>query len=78
LLEVQRSLTKPLVLSPRGYSKHVWDTREYMTERSFQTYTVPVVKALAIAQRIWKRYGDTLRDAGHGEAVASNGWTHGE
>jgi 3-hydroxypropionyl-CoA synthetase (ADP-forming) len=73
LLEVQRELTKPLILSPRGYSKHVWDTREYLTERSFQTYTVPVVKGLAIAQRIWQRYGDTLRDAGGGEAVASNG-----
>lgn len=62
LLEVQRNLTKPLVLSPRGYSRHVWDTRTYLTERSFQTYTVPVVKALAFAQRIWRRYGDTLRN----------------
>jgi 3-hydroxypropionyl-CoA synthetase (ADP-forming) len=75
LLEVQRELTKPLILSPRGYSKHVWDTREYLTERSFQTYTVPVVKALAIAEGIWRRYSDTLR-AGSGEAVASDGRAH--
>ncbi len=58
LLDIHGELRKPVILSPRGYSRHVWNTRAFLTANDFQTYTVPMVKPLSIALDIWKRYGD--------------------
>jgi len=60
LVEVQGEFKKPLILSPRGFSQHVWDTREYLSKHSFPTYTVPMLKPLSIALKIWKRYGRVM------------------
>jgi len=57
LVEIQDKFTKPLILSPRGFAAHVWNTRAYLTAHDFQTYTVPMIKPLSIALEIWKRYG---------------------
>ncbi len=61
LVELQQELKKPLILSPRGFSRHVWETRAYLASKNFQTYTVPMLKPLSIALKIWKRYGDVSR-----------------
>lgn len=58
LVDLQEELTKPLIVSPRGFSRYVLRTREYLYEKDFQSYTVPMIKPLAIATRIWKRYTD--------------------
>ncbi|MBD3161996.1 MAG: CoA-binding protein [Candidatus Eisenbacteria bacterium] len=58
LVEIQDQFRKPLILSPRGFSRHVWDTRGYLREHDFPTYTVPMIKPLSIALEIWNRYGD--------------------
>jgi acyl-CoA synthetase (NDP forming) len=58
LIEIHGEFKKPLILSPRGFAQHVWNTRAYLTAHNFQTYTVPMVKPLSIALDIWKRYGE--------------------
>ncbi|MBU1949609.1 MAG: acetate--CoA ligase family protein, partial [Candidatus Eisenbacteria bacterium] len=57
LVEIQSEFKKPLILSPRGFSQHVWNTRTYLSDHNFPTYTVPMIKPLAIALDIWNRYG---------------------
>lgn len=56
LAELKRSLHKPLVISPRGMSPHLQRTRRYLSERGVNTYTVPMIRPLAIALDIWRRY----------------------
>ncbi len=56
LVDLNLEITKPLIISPRGFSKHVLRSREYLYSKDFQTYTVPMVKPLAIATKIWQRY----------------------
>jgi 3-hydroxypropionyl-CoA synthetase (ADP-forming) len=57
LVELQREMVKPLIISPRGYSPYVQQTTEYLARNGVHTYTVPMVRPLAIALDIWKRYG---------------------
>ncbi len=57
LVEIEQEMTKPLIISPRGYSPYVFRMREYMTAHDVHTYTVPTIKPLSIAIDIWKRYG---------------------
>ena len=57
LLDLNREIKKPLIVSPRGFAQHVQRSREYLYSRNFQTYTVPMVKPMAIAADIWQRYG---------------------
>jgi acyl-CoA synthetase (NDP forming) len=56
LLELRDEMTKPLIISPRGFSEYVAHTRKYLTENGVPTYTVPLVKSLAVALEVWKRY----------------------
>jgi 3-hydroxypropionyl-CoA synthetase (ADP-forming) len=56
LTEMKPHFRKPVIISPRGFSTHVNRSREYLSERGFQTYTVPMIKPLATALEIWKRY----------------------
>ncbi len=56
LVELKSELHKPLILSPRGFSNYVQQTRQYMTANDVHTYTVPMVTPLRIALDIWKRY----------------------
>lgn len=58
LVELVRELHKPLIISPRGYSPFLTETRDYMTRNDLQTYTVPAIKPLRIAMDIWKKYPD--------------------
>jgi 3-hydroxypropionyl-CoA synthetase (ADP-forming) len=57
LVDLNQEFKKPLIVSPRGFSRHVQRSREYLYSKNFQTYTVPMVKPMAIAADIWKRYG---------------------
>jgi len=56
LVELNRELSKPLILSPRGFSSHVLRSRVYLYSKNFHTYTVPMILPLAIATDIWERY----------------------
>jgi acyl-CoA synthetase (NDP forming) len=56
LAELMPEMRKPLIISPRGYSHYVQSTTEYLAQHNVRTYTVPMVKPLAIALDIWKRY----------------------
>ena len=56
LVELRKETTKPLIISPRGFSDYVFRTREYMTRNDVHTYTVPMIRPLRIALDIWKRY----------------------
>jgi len=56
LVELVAEMRKPLILSPRGYSHFVQNTTEYLAQHDVHTYTVPMIKPLAIALDIWKRY----------------------
>ncbi len=56
LVELQKEATKPLIISPRGFSDYVFRTRDYMTQHDVHTYTVPMIRPLALALDIWKRY----------------------
>ncbi len=58
LIEIHSEFKKPLILSPRGFSQHVWNTRAYLAAHDFPTYTVPMMKPLSIALEVWKKYGD--------------------
>lgn len=57
LVELKGELTKPLIISPRGFSGYVNRCRDYMAEKKLHTYTVPMMKPLSIAIKIWKKYG---------------------
>ncbi|MBD3335417.1 MAG: CoA-binding protein [Candidatus Eisenbacteria bacterium] len=57
LVEIKEEFKKPLILSPRGFSRHVWNTRAYLRQHDFPTYTVPMIKPLSISLEVWKRYG---------------------
>lgn len=57
LVDLNQELKKPLIVSPRGFSSHVLRAREYLYSKQFQTYTLPMIKPMAIAADIWKRYG---------------------
>jgi acyl-CoA synthetase (NDP forming) len=56
LVDLTREMRKPLILSLRGYSHFVQASGEYLAQHDVRTYTVPMVKPLAIALDIWKRY----------------------
>lgn len=56
LVELMREMRKPLIISPRGYSHYVQGTTEYLAQHDVRTYTVPMIKPLAITLDIWKRY----------------------
>ncbi len=56
LIELKQELTKPLIISPRGFSAYVDRCRSYMSEKKLHTYTVPMMKPLRIALNIWKKY----------------------
>jgi len=56
LVELKQEMTKPLIISPRGYSPYVFRMRHYMTAHDVHTYTVPTITPLSIALEIWKRY----------------------
>ena len=60
LVELKAELTKPLIISPRGFSPYVDRCRTYMAEKKLHTYTVPMMKPLSIAISIWKRYGQSF------------------
>lgn len=57
LVELKAELTKPLIISPRGFSPYVDRCRTYMADKKLHTYTVPMMKPLSIAISIWKKYG---------------------
>lgn len=57
LTEMKGEFRKPVIVSPRGYSQHVWRSRQDLNRRRFQTYTVPMMKPLGVALDIWQRYG---------------------
>lgn len=56
LVELKQELTKPLIISPRGFSEYVDRCRTFMADRKLHTYTVPMIKPLCIALDIWKKY----------------------
>ena len=57
LVYLKKSMTKPMLVSPRGFSEHVFNTRRYLNEKNFHTYTIPMIKPMSIAFEIWKQYG---------------------
>lgn len=57
LAEQHKVMTKPLVMSLRGFSPYVFRTLEYMIRNGAHCYTVPMVRPLAVAVDIWLRYG---------------------
>jgi len=57
LVDLSRELTKPLIVSPRGFSEYVGRCRAYLYSKKFHTYTVPMVKPLHLAVRVWQTYG---------------------
>ncbi len=60
LVELKEELTKPLIISPRGFSEYVDRCRAYMADKKLHTYTVPMMKPLSIAIEIWKKYGHSF------------------
>jgi 3-hydroxypropionyl-CoA synthetase (ADP-forming) len=56
LVELSLEMTKPLIISPRGFSRHVMLNREFLTQNNVRTYTVPMTRPLSIVLDIWKRY----------------------
>ncbi|TKB25252.1 CoA-binding protein [Desulfopila sp. IMCC35006] len=62
LVELKEELTKPLIISPRGFSEYVDRCRKYMADKKLHTYTVPMMKPLSIAIKIWKKYGHSFLD----------------
>ena len=56
LVELKQELSKPLIISPRGFSEYVAQCRSFMADRKLHTYTVPMIKPLSIALDIWKDY----------------------
>jgi len=62
LVELKEELSKPLIISPRGFSSYVGRCRAYMAGRKLHTYTVPMMKPLSIAIDIWQRYNRSFLD----------------
>lgn len=62
LVELKEELSKPLIISPRGFSSYVGRCRAYMAGRKLHTYTVPMMKPLSIAIDIWQRYHRSFLD----------------
>jgi 3-hydroxypropionyl-CoA synthetase (ADP-forming) len=60
LVELKDELTKPLIISPRGFSDYVERCRAYMSAKKLHTYTVPMMKPLSIAIAIWEKYGHSF------------------
>jgi len=56
LVDLKRKLTKPLIVSLRGFSEYVARCRQYLYARKFHTYTVPMIKPLTLAVRVWEDY----------------------
>ncbi|MCG8683231.1 MAG: acetate--CoA ligase family protein [Desulfobacterales bacterium] len=56
LLELKQEMSKPLIISPRGFSDYVNRCRTYMADKKLHTYTVPMMKPLRIALNIWSKY----------------------
>lgn len=56
LVDLKKGMSKPLILSPRGFSPFVTRYREYLNARKFHTYTVPMIKPMSLALRIWEDY----------------------
>ena len=56
LVDLKKRMSKPLILSPRGFSPFVTRYREYLNARKFNTYTVPMIKPMSLALRIWEEY----------------------
>ncbi|MFC2155255.1 acetate--CoA ligase family protein [Acidobacteriota bacterium] len=57
LVELKGELSKPLIVSARGFSDYVGRSREYLAEKGLHTYTIPMIKPIDLALKIWKRYG---------------------
>ncbi|MFW5878894.1 MAG: acetate--CoA ligase family protein [Myxococcota bacterium] len=55
--ELQRELTKPLIVSLRGFSPYTMRSRDDLLKQGVHTYSVPMVKPLTLAVDIWLRYG---------------------
>jgi acyl-CoA synthetase (NDP forming) len=54
--ELQPEMTKPLIMSLRGYSGYTLRAQQRLLEQGVHTYTVPMVKPLTMAVDIWLRY----------------------
>jgi acyl-CoA synthetase (NDP forming) len=52
LADLKNELTKPLIVSPRGFSEYVSRCREYLYSKKFRTYTVRMIKPIGIALKI--------------------------
>ncbi len=57
LVELRDELSKPLIISARGFSEYVQRCRKYLAENTLHTYTLPMIKPVNLALKIWKRYG---------------------
>jgi 3-hydroxypropionyl-CoA synthetase (ADP-forming) len=60
LVELKAELTKPFIVSARGFSGYVSRSRKYLSAKNLHTYTIPMIKPIDIAQQIWKRYGTSF------------------
>ncbi len=54
--ELAPEMTKPLIMSLRGYSPYTLRAQQSLLEQGVHTYTVPMVKPLTMAVDIWLRY----------------------
>ena len=57
LAELQPEMSKPMIMSLRGFSPHALRAQEDLLSLGVHTYTVPMVKPLTMAVDIWLRYG---------------------
>jgi acyl-CoA synthetase (NDP forming) len=55
--ELGPEMTKPLIMSLRGFSPYTLRAQEDLLGQGVHTYTVPMVKPLTMAVDIWLRYG---------------------
>ena len=60
LVDLKKSMTKPIIVSPRGFSDYVMNIRNYLYKKDLHTYTVPMIEPLGIAVEIWRKYGKTF------------------
>ena len=56
LAELEQEMTKPLIMSLRGFSPYTLRSQEDLLSQGVHTYTVPMVKPLTMAVDIWLRY----------------------
>ncbi|MEA2040016.1 MAG: acetate--CoA ligase family protein [Thermodesulfobacteriota bacterium] len=56
LVDLKKRMTKPLIVSPRGFCHYVARNREYLYSQKFHTYTVPMIKPMSLALTIWEDY----------------------